>query len=217
MLALAVLLLASCGSGTTRITFEPATTVPDDAGAATTTLPADPAPETTLAAVTTTAAAPTTVAPTTTSATISTTTTTATTQPPPPLADGFYNALVFFVDLGEATISIDPVEWTWTGPADTEGYWTNDDPTPVLLPLASGVVFTACPEDMSGPFPPMLHCQPGEHVVHPIDKLALWVHNGVTIGQNDRFLADIPGHNGQHWVIWVASGEVTAVDPVWWP
>jgi hypothetical protein len=133
------------------------------------------------------------------------------------LPDGRYSALVFFVNLGDGVFSIDPVEWVWTGPADTEGYWTNDDPTHLLLPFSTSIVVTACPEDMSGALPPMIYCGPDEQVSHPITKLAQWVHGGAVVGQNDRFLSEIPGHNGQLWVVHVTGGEISEVNGFWVP
>ena len=189
-------------------------------------------PGTTIAPATTTAVPATTAAPATTATTMAPTTTATTaapaapvtTSPPPttaptaaPLADGPYSALVFFVNLGDGVFSIDPLQWVWTGPADTEGNWTNDDPTHLLLPFSTSVMVTACPEDMSGSLPPMIYCGPDEQVSHSITKLAQWVHGGAVVGQNDRFMSEIPGHNGQLWDVIVANGEISEVHGFWVP
>lgn len=192
------------------------------ANGTTTTHPPTTLPATTMLLTTTTARATTTEITAPLSTTVAPSTSAPTTDPSTTiaagaLADGQHHGMIHFVNLWNASLSFDQVTWVWTGPADTEGYWTNDDETPVLLPIASDAEVWACPEDMSGTFPPMLHCDPEGFVVHTIGKLALWVHNGTEVGQNRRWLGEIAGHNGQLWVVVVSGGQVVEVRGVWRP
>jgi hypothetical protein len=204
VLVVLLLLVAACADDGAISTSTTTTTV-----AAATTV-------TTAASTTTTSTSTTTTTTASTTSTTSTSTTSTTTVPAGP-GDGYHTGLIHFVNLGDAVMSFDPVTWVWTGPADTEGYWTNDDQTPYLIPIAAGATVMACPDDMSGSFPAMLYCQPDEFVTHTVGTLALWVHNGIEVGQNRRWMAEIPGHNGQLWNIVVAGGEVIEINGVWWP
>jgi len=186
-----LLALAACGG-------DGATTTPPPQGPSTTTPPP-------------------TAAMTTTTATAATTTTATTAPTLAGLTDGHYTGLIRSVNPVNANLSFDPVTWTWTGPADTEGYWANDDQTLYLLTIADGAVVMACPSDMAGSFPPMLYCQPDEFVAHTIDTLAQWVVTGIEVGQNRRWMTEIPGHNGQIWTIEITGGVVVEIDGAWWP
>jgi uncharacterized protein YgiM (DUF1202 family) len=126
-------------------------------------------------------------------------------------------AFVHSVDAVARFISYDPVVWVWVGPADTDYEWDNSDTTVYWLPLADSLVINACPADMTGPFPPMLYCQPDEFVAHSLSTFAGWIATNTEVGQNKRWLGEVPGHTGQFWRLVVDNCSVTEIDGIWFP
>jgi uncharacterized protein YgiM (DUF1202 family) len=129
-------------------------------------------------------------------------------------ADGPYSVLIHAVDVPGRMLDFDLATWVWTGPADTEGFWENPDTTVLHLPVADGVDVMACAD--TDPFD-MLYCEPWQHVPYDLGDLSSWIAGNVEIGQNRRFLAEIPGHTGQLWLIELTSCSVTDISGRWVP
>ena len=83
-------------------------------------------------------------------------------------ADDTSAAFVHSADAVGQILRFDPVVYHWIGPADTEYEWINDDLTVIRLPIADDVTIEACPEDMTGGFPPQIWCGPDELVTHSL-------------------------------------------------
>ena len=133
------------------------------------------------------------------------------------LRDSGGYAFIHGVDTVGRFLEYDPVTWVWVGPADTEYEWDNSDPTVYWLPLDDDLTINACPADMSGSFPPMLFCQPDELVEHSPAAFAAWITDGTEVGQNRRWLGEVPGHTGQFWRIQVEGCSVTEINGMWFP
>ncbi len=114
-------------------------------------------------------------------------------------------------------LRFDPVVYHWIGPADTEYEWLNDDLTVIRLPIADDVLIQACPEDMSGDFPPQIWCGPDELVAHSLSTFAGWIAADVEVGQNARWDGLVPGSNSQMWWVTIEACEVTEITGMWFP
>ncbi|MCJ7726229.1 MAG: SH3 domain-containing protein [Acidimicrobiia bacterium] len=125
--------------------------------------------------------------------------------------DGTYIVLIHAVDVPGRMLDYDPVTWVWTGPADTEGYWENPDLQVLHFPIDDTATVMACPA--SNP----LMCETPAFVAHSLGDLALWIANGTEIGQNQRFMSEIPGHTGQLWLIDMAGCQITEIRGRWVP
>lgn len=126
-------------------------------------------------------------------------------------ADGTYTVLIHAVDVPGRMLDYDQVEWVWTGPADTEGYWENPDQAVWRYPIGDLAAVMACPA--SDP----LMCEPPAFMAHSLSQLAQWINNGTEIGQNQRFMGEIPGHTGQLWLIDMAGCQITEIRGRWVP
>ena len=132
-------------------------------------------------------------------------------------SDGTPAAFIHDADALGQILRFDPVVYHWIGPADTEYEWINDDLTVIRLPIADDVVIEACPEDMTGDFPPQIWCGPDELVPHSLATFAGWIATDVEVGQNARWDGLVPGSNSQMWYVTIEGCEVTAITGMWFP
>jgi uncharacterized protein YgiM (DUF1202 family) len=132
-------------------------------------------------------------------------------------ADETAAAFIHEADALGQILRFDPVVYHWIGPADTEYEWLNDDTTIIRLPIADDVVIEACPEDMTGDFPPQIWCGPDELVPHSLSTFAGWIAGDVEVGQNARWDGLVPGSNSQMWYVTIEDCEVTEITGMWFP
>ncbi len=132
-------------------------------------------------------------------------------------ADDTSAAFIHEADALGQILRFDPVVYHWIGPADTEYEWLNDDLTIIRLPIADDVIIQACPEDMTGDFPPQIWCGPDELVTHSLSTFAGWIAADVEVGQNARWDGLVPGSNSQMWWVTIEDCEVTEITGMWFP
>ncbi len=126
-----------------------------------------------------------------------------------PAGNGGYSFL-HAVDVVGRFLEFDPVNWVWIGPADTEYEWQNPDPTVFRLPIDNAVSLLGCaPGDE--------YCQPDGFVAFTLGDLASWITNDTVIGQNHRWIGEVPGHTGQFWGVTLDNCSVTEIHGMWWP